>query len=64
MSSMICAHACHMVLVRVELPQASVSLKRLGKFLRGEELDPDTVEWSSKPAAGERGYMGEAAALL
>ena len=30
--------------------QASVSVKRLSKFLLSEELDPNIVEWESKPA--------------
>ena len=33
--------------------QASVSVKRVGEFLRCEELDPDIVEWREQPATGE-----------
>ena len=33
--------------------QASVSVKRVGEFLRCEELDPDIVNWRREPAMGE-----------
>ena len=33
--------------------QTSVSVKRVGEFLRSEELDPDIVDWREEPAMGE-----------
>ena len=33
--------------------QASVSVKRLGSYLKGEELDPNAVQWESDPARGK-----------
>ena len=32
--------------------QASVSVKRLGNFLKNEELDPNIVDWNLEPAGG------------
>ena len=32
--------------------QASVSVKRLGTFLKNEELDPNIVDWKLEPAGG------------
>ena len=34
------------------LIQASVSVKRLGAFLKNEELDPNIVDWNVDRAAG------------
>ena len=34
------------------LIQASVSVKRLGTFLKNEELDPNIVDWNMESAAG------------
>ena len=33
--------------------QVSVSIKRLGTFLKNDELDPDAVTWREEPAVGE-----------
>ena len=33
------------------LIQASVSVKRLGTFLKNEELDPNIVDWNMESAA-------------
>ena len=33
--------------------QASVSVKRLGNFLKNEELDPNIVDWKLEPADRE-----------
>ena len=33
--------------------QASVSVKRLGNFLKNEELDPNIVDWKLKPPEGK-----------
>ena len=41
----------HLTLLSV---QASVSVKRVGAFLRSEELDPDIVDWQRQPAMGKR----------
>ena len=30
-----------------------MSVKRVGAFLRSEELDPDIVDWRSQPAGGK-----------
>ena len=32
--------------------QASVSVKRLGNFLKNEELDPNIVDWKLEPPEG------------
>ena len=32
--------------------QASVSVKRLGNFLKNEELDPNIVDWNLEPTGG------------
>ena len=31
-----------------------MSVKRVGAFLRSEELDPDIVDWQRQPAMGKR----------
>ena len=37
--------------------QASVSVKRLGSYLKGEELDPNAVQWESESARGKLTWL-------
>ncbi len=43
---------CNVMEVNViHYSQVSVSIKRLGKFLQLEELDPNEIEWTEKPSS-------------
>ena len=45
--------------VIANLVQASVSVKRLSTFLKSDELDPNIVDWKSKPASGNMTTCGQ-----
>ena len=35
-----------------------MSVKRIGSYLKGEELDPNAVQWRQEPAMGKAPSIG------